>query len=85
MQVSIRELKNHLSKYLHLVQEGEDVIVTSHRKPVVSLTSMTLSQDGVRAVEGVKWGRGRVSFSPLEIQPGKNGKTVADIVIEDRG
>jgi prevent-host-death family protein len=85
MQVSIRELKNHLSKYLHLVQEGEDVIVTSHRKPVVSLTAMTLSQDGVRAVEGVKWGRGRASFLPLDIQPGANGKTVAEMVIEDRG
>lgn len=85
MQVSIRELKNNLSKYLHLVQEGEDVIVTSHRKPVVSLTAMSFSQDGVRAVEGVKWGRGRAIFSPLDIQTDANDKTVAEMVIEDRG
>lgn len=85
MQVSIRELKNHLSKYLHLAQEGEDVIVTSHRKPMVSLTSLAVPQDVAKAVDGVRWGRGRAKFSPLDIELGANGKTVAEMVIEDRG
>ena len=33
MQVSVRELKNNLSKYLKLVRQGESVVVTSHRLP----------------------------------------------------
>lgn len=85
MQVSIREFKNHLSKYLHLVQEGEDLVVTSHKRPVVSLTTAVLPQDGVKTVAGVKWGRGRATFSPIDILPGTNGKSVASMVIEDRG
>ncbi|MDP2828332.1 MAG: type II toxin-antitoxin system prevent-host-death family antitoxin [Sulfuricellaceae bacterium] len=85
MQVSTRELKNHLSKYLHLAQLGEPVIVTSHNKPVVSLASAALLQNGMKATEGVTWATGRASFSPLGILPAENGKTVAEMVIEDRG
>jgi prevent-host-death family protein len=37
MEVAIRELKNHLSKYIHRVQSGEELIVTSRGKPVARL------------------------------------------------
>ena len=37
MEVAIRELKNHLSKYIHRVQNGEELIVTSRGKPVARL------------------------------------------------
>lgn len=35
MMVSVRELKNPLSEYLHLMDEGEEVMVTSHKRAIV--------------------------------------------------
>jgi len=37
MEIAVRELKNHLSKYLHRVQSGEELVVTSRGKPVARL------------------------------------------------
>jgi prevent-host-death family protein len=37
MNVSVREFKDRLSKYLRLVGEGEPVVITSHNKPVAIL------------------------------------------------
>lgn len=34
MTVSVRELKNCLSEYLRRAQAGEEIVVTSHGKPV---------------------------------------------------
>lgn len=34
MTVSVRELKNRLSEYLRRAQAGEEIVVTSHGKPV---------------------------------------------------
>jgi prevent-host-death family protein len=38
MTVGIRELRDHLSKYLDLVDAGEDVIVTDHGKVRARIT-----------------------------------------------
>lgn len=40
MHVSVRELKNHFSKYLKYAQAGEEIIVTTHGKPVARLTRL---------------------------------------------
>ena len=32
--VSVAVLKQELSRYLHLVEDGEDLVVTAHRRPV---------------------------------------------------
>ena len=37
-QVSVRDLKTHLSEWLGRVQAGEEVEVTSHRKPIARIT-----------------------------------------------
>ena len=37
MQTSIRELKTHLSTYLHRVQAGEECVITSHHQPVAKI------------------------------------------------
>lgn len=34
MDISVRELKNHLSEYLRRLQAGEEITVTSHGKPL---------------------------------------------------
>lgn len=38
MEVSIRDMKNRLSKYLKLVRAGEEVVITDRGKPVAQLT-----------------------------------------------
>ena len=34
VQVGVRELKNHLSRYLAQVADGTQVIVTKHGRPI---------------------------------------------------
>jgi prevent-host-death family protein len=38
MTVNVAELKARLSKYLDLVQQGETITITSHRRPVARLS-----------------------------------------------
>jgi prevent-host-death family protein len=39
--VGIRDAKIHLSRYLKLVQKGEEVIITDHGRPVGKIVPMT--------------------------------------------
>lgn len=41
VKVGVRELKNSLSHFINLVQEGTDVIVTEHGKPVARLVPVS--------------------------------------------
>lgn len=86
MLVSVRELKNHLSKYLHLAKTGEIIIVTSHRTPLVKLLPITtiIDKKGQKLLqmEGISW-------NGKKPKGGKNcpkmkGKTAAEYVLEDR-
>ena len=38
-EVSVRELKNNLAKYLRKAQGGEHILVTSRGKPVASIST----------------------------------------------
>ena len=40
MDVSVRKLKDHLSEYLRRVQNGEEVTVTDHGRPVAALVAL---------------------------------------------
>jgi prevent-host-death family protein len=40
MNVSVRNLKDHLSEYLRRVQNGEQVTVTDHGRPIAALVSL---------------------------------------------
>ena len=37
MEVSVRELKDHLSEYLRRVQAGERVVVTDRKRPIAEI------------------------------------------------
>ena len=93
MQVSIREMKNRLSKYLKLAQAGEDVVITDRGRPVARLTLVARAAEDAEA-EAVK----RILALPW-VRPGKGGKLkgaqkpipwkpgdklASDMVIEDR-
>jgi prevent-host-death family protein len=41
MSTSIKELKDRLSHYIHEVENGQVVIITSHRKPVAKLVPIS--------------------------------------------
>jgi prevent-host-death family protein len=44
MQVSVHEAKTQLSRLLDLVQDGEEVIIHRHGKPVARLTPVRTPQ-----------------------------------------
>ncbi len=40
-QVPVREVNQHLSRYIELVESGEDFIITRRGKPVARLSAVT--------------------------------------------
>jgi len=81
MQVSVRELKNHLSEYLHRVEQGEDIQVARHNEPVARLTS--IPRTALTRMPGVSWNGLKAKGG--QSRPVISGKSVADRVLEDRG
>lgn len=87
MKVSVRDLKNHLSKYLHIVAGGEQIIVTSHHVPLAKLVSIPRHENenlqSILQIEGISW-NGKKPIGG-EKRPSIQGKkTVSDYVLEDR-
>ena len=93
MEVSIREMKNGLSKYLKLVQTGRDVVITDRGRPVARLTLVARTPEEaeaeaiqrIRALPWVRPGKGGKLRGAKNPVPWKPGDTLAsDMVIEDR-
>jgi len=40
MDVAVRDLKDRLSEYLRRAQAGEEIVVTSHGRPIVRMTGV---------------------------------------------
>lgn len=51
MATSVRELKDRLSHYLHQVESGQTVVITSHKKPVAKLVPISESEVAALSVE----------------------------------
>jgi len=81
MQVSVRELKNHLSEYLHRVEQGEDIQVARHNELVARLTSIPCT--ALTHMPGVSWNG--IKAKGGQSRPVISGKSVADRVLDDRG
>lgn len=87
MQVSVRDLKNNLSKYMRLVRQGEPVVVTTHRTPVARLLPIPeIEKAGLRRLLQLDW----IHWSGKKPRGGTlcpeiRGKTLAESVLEDRG
>jgi prevent-host-death family protein len=96
MQVSVKELKNNLSRYLRAARAGKDVVVTSRGQPVARLVPLASSNETEAAkgnllrrlseMPGIIMGKGtgkpKGSKKPIEIKPGAS--TMSEIVIENR-
>jgi prevent-host-death family protein len=90
-QVSVRDLKTHLSEWLARAQAGEVVEVTSHRKPIARITAVkpeepTSTNPLQKAIDAglISW-NGQKPVFPSPIKLSGKGKLISEIVIEDRG
>ena len=90
-QVSVRDLKTHLSEWLARAQAGEVVEVTSHRKPIARITAVKSVDSGFtsplqKAIDAglISW-NGQKPVFPPPIKLSGQGKLISEIVIEDRG
>ncbi len=84
VEVGVRELKNHLSRYLGRVRDGEEVVVTDHGRPVARLVAIDASSD--RLNDLVRSGLVRPARSargPLP-RPVRSSGTVSDAVADQR-
>ncbi len=96
MKVSVREFKAKLSRYLKDARAGRDVVVTLRGRPVARLLAIA-EETGeepeaeellrrLKLVPGVRLGTGGKPLGakkPIRIRHGQ--KTLAEIVLEDRG
>lgn len=44
MYTSIKQLKDHLSEYVHRVQQGEELVITSHKQPIAKLVPIAKNE-----------------------------------------
>lgn len=81
----MRDLKNNLSRYLDRVQDGEEVIVTAHGRPVARLSSIDYPAD--RLAELISIGAVRPPKSDKRTRPVRRIKaraSVSELVTEQR-
>ena len=90
-QVSVRDLKTHLSEWLARAQAGEVVEVTSHRKPIARITAVKPANSGItsplqKAIDAglISW-NGEKPNLPPPVKLRGQVKLLSEIVIEDRG
>ena len=96
METNVRELKAHLSEYLHRAASGEEVLVMLRGKPLARLVSVstdtapeTLEEASIARLRTLPWitpGNGNKpmgSVNPVLI--GSDEKNLAEIVSEMRG
>ena len=90
-QVSVRDLKTHLSEWLGRVQAGEEVEITSHRKPIARITAVKPAAPAPtsplqKAIDAglISW-NGQKPVIPPPVKLNDGGPLMSDLVIEDRG
>lgn len=87
MQVSIRELKAHLSRYLTQARQGTPLEITSHRRVVARVTGVPESGPptlgDLIARGAAQWDGNKPQGAHIALSQG--GNPVSRIVAEDRG
>jgi prevent-host-death family protein len=86
-QVGIKQLKDNLSRYLKKAEEGERIVVTDRGRPIAVISGLDESEETNLAWQKVE--KGLASWSGgkpagLSEAPVIEGKSTADVVIEDR-
>jgi prevent-host-death family protein len=77
--VSVAVMKQKLSSYLHLVEAGEEIVVTAHRRPVAHVVPHVQRNLRVRVPTA------KISIlAQLKGVTPSAGRTSVDILLEDR-
>jgi prevent-host-death family protein len=88
MQVAVRALKADLSRVLAQAREGEVIEVTSHQRPIARIIGIPPQADEgllrLMADGALSWGGGKPAFGAAGVL-GNPGRTVSEMVLEDRG
>lgn len=85
MQVSVRELKTHLSHYLQQTRAGKEIDITSHRKVIARLRGVPSSSNtGIQALlaAGATWSGGKPAGADLVIS--KTSLSMSELILEMR-
>lgn len=87
MQVSIRELKAHLSRYLAQARQGIALEITSHRRVVARVTGVpdtgSPALGELIAKGAAQWDGNKPQGAHIALS--KGGTPVSHLVLEDRG
>ena len=82
-EVGIRELRDHLSRYLDKVQAGDDFVVTDRGRPIARVVPMNGERTIDRLIREGKVTPAKTRLRTLPI-PLKAKGTVSDLVAEQR-
>jgi len=84
----MHELKAGLSRFMAQAHAGAVIEVTSHDKPIARIVGIpSTEQPGITrllARGAAQWSGGKPSFQPAARLEG-GGKTLSEMVLEDRG
>ena len=91
MRVPIRDLKDRLSEYLRLVSEGEEVVITLHKRPVARIVPVgdvpESEADAIARLNALPWiraGNGKPPQGSRNIaRPPRHGKLVSALAEPD--
>lgn len=84
MEVGIRELRNHLSRYLDQVRRGEEITITDRGRAVAKILPMSGERKIDRLIaEGLVLPARKPKSADLP-PPIKINGTVSDLIIEQR-
>jgi prevent-host-death family protein len=84
MEAGVRELRDHLSRYLDLVRDGQEVTVTDHGKAVARLMPLDRPRPLDRLIAEGLATPGRTPKRPRTGQGIIAKGTVSDLVAEQR-
>ena len=90
VSAGIKKLKNNLSKYLHLVKKGEDILITERGKVIARIIREDPKNISLREALSPLIIKGLIALPSQKIDndvstPVKlSGKPVSEMVIEDR-
>jgi prevent-host-death family protein len=86
-RIGIRELKSTLSECVREVKSGRTIVVTEHGQPVARIIPEAISLrervEALRTTGAVAWS-GRRLRPATPVGKVRGGKTVADLVVENR-
>ncbi len=87
MDVSVRDFKAHLSRYLALAREGETLVITAHRRAVARVIGVPqtggASLETLIATGAARWSGGKPRGAHIELAA--TGVPLSRIVQEERG